>query len=45
MKVVPLQRRLVAILFTDLVGYSALTENDDRLGFELLEDYRAILRD
>src|SRR3954463_6861310 len=39
------QRKLAAIMFTDMVGYSALAQRDDRLALELLEEHRRILRD
>lgn len=38
------QRHLAAIMFTDLVGYSALAQRDDPLALELLEEHREILR-
>lgn len=38
------QRRLAAIMFTDMVGYSALSQKDERLALELLETHRKILR-
>ena len=38
------QRRLAAIMFTDMVGYSALSQRDDKLALELLEEHREILR-
>src|ERR1051325_3151966 len=38
------QRKLAAIMFTDMVGYSALSQRDDKLALELLEEHRAILR-
>jgi adenylate cyclase len=38
------QRRLAAIMFTDMVGYSALSQRDDKLALELLEEHRQILR-
>src|ERR1051326_1196193 len=31
-------------MFTDMVGYSALSQHDDRLALELLEEHREILR-
>src|ERR1700745_3615862 len=34
------QRKLAAIMFTDMVGYSALSQRDDRLALELLEKHR-----
>src|SRR5256885_2001808 len=39
------QRRLAAIMFTDMVGYSALSQRDEGLALELLEEHRGILRD
>src|SRR3977135_3303587 len=39
------QRRLAAITFTDMVGYSALSQPDDKLALELLEEHRQLLRD
>jgi hypothetical protein len=36
------QRKLAAIMFTDMVGYSALSQRDDRLALELLEELRAL---
>jgi adenylate cyclase len=44
MKVIGLHRRLAAIMFTDMVGYSALTEGNEQLSLELLEEHRAVLR-
>jgi len=38
------QRKLAAIMFTDMVGYSALSQRDDKLALELLEEHRVILR-
>src|SRR5689334_24368327 len=38
------QRKLAAIMFTDMVGYSALSQRDDRLALELLEEHRRLLR-
>jgi len=38
------QRRLAAIMFTDMVGYSALSQRDGKLAVELLEEHREILR-
>jgi adenylate cyclase len=38
------QRRLAAIMFTDMVGYSALAQKDESLALELLEEHRNILR-
>src|SRR5262245_16458066 len=39
------QRRLAAIMFTDMVGYSALAQRNEALALELLEEHRTILRD
>src|SRR5436305_4248128 len=38
------QRRLAAIMFTDMVGYSALSQNNPTVAVELLEEHREILR-
>src|SRR5205085_8332096 len=38
------QRKLAAIMFTDMVGYSALSQRDDKLAQELLEEHRELLR-
>jgi len=38
-------RKLAAIMFTDMVGYSALAERDDELALELLEEHRRLLRE
>src|SRR5438874_3051718 len=39
------ERKLAAIMFTDMVGYSALAQRDDRLALELLEEHRQLLRE
>src|ERR1700756_111922 len=39
------QRKLAAIMFTDMVGYSALSQRDDKLAVELLEEHRELLRE
>ena len=38
------QRKLAAIMFTDMAGYSALSQRDDKLALELLEEHRELLR-
>ena len=37
-------RKLAAIMFTDMVGYSALAQQNDKLAQELLEEHRELLR-
>jgi adenylate cyclase len=37
-------RKLTAIMFTDMVGYSALAERNEELALELLEEHRQLLR-
>jgi adenylate cyclase len=37
-------RKLAAIMFTDMVGYSALAQKDEALALELLEEHRYLLR-
>jgi adenylate cyclase len=38
------QRRLAAIMFTDMVGFSALAQRDEALAVDLLEEHRRLLR-
>ena len=35
---------MAAIMFTDMVGYSALAQRDEALALELLEAHRRLLR-
>src|SRR5262249_10106153 len=37
------ERKLAAIMFTDMVGYSALAQRDDKVALELLEEHRRLL--
>lgn len=37
-------RKLAAIMFTDMVGYSAMAQRNEALALELLEEHRAIVR-
>src|SRR5256886_16700732 len=39
------QRKLAAIMFTDMVGYGALSQRDDKLAQELVEEHRRLLRE
>src|SRR5215813_9115624 len=39
------QRKLAAIMFTDMVGYSALSQRDDKLALQLLEEHQRLLRE
>jgi adenylate cyclase len=39
------QRKLAAIMFTDMVGYSALSQRDEKIAQELLEEHRQLLRE
>lgn len=38
------QRKLAANMFTDMVSYSALSQRDEALALEMLEEHRAIVR-
>ena len=38
------QRNLAAIMFTDMVGFSALSQRGEALAMELLEEHRGIVR-
>ena len=38
------ERRLAAIMFTDMVGFTALSQRDETLALQLLEEHRAIIR-
>ena len=39
------RRKLAAIMFTGMVGYSALSRRDDKLALELLEEHRQLQRE
>ncbi|QQG48421.1 MAG: tetratricopeptide repeat protein [archaeon] len=38
------ERRLAAIMFTDLVGYTRLAQADEKMALRLLDEHRALLR-
>lgn len=38
------QRRLAALMFTDMIGYSALVQKNEAAALTLLEEHQAILR-
>lgn len=38
-------RRLAALMFTDMVGYSSLAREDERMARELVDDQRVIVRE
>ncbi len=40
----PDQRKLTAIVFTDMVGFSLLSQRDERLALKMLEEHRGIVR-
>src|ERR1700737_5455472 len=39
------QRKLAAIMFTDMVGYSALSQRDDKVALAVFEEHRRLLRE
>lgn len=38
------ERRLAAIMFTDMVGFTALTQSDEELSLEVLERHNRLLK-
>ena len=40
----PAERRLAAIMFTDIVGFTKLTQQNEAAALRLLEEHRALLR-
>src|SRR5512134_1191760 len=38
------ERRLAAIMFTDMVGFTALAQRNEALAMELLEEHRSVIR-
>ena len=38
------ERRLAAIMFTDIVGYTAITQENESVALALLKDHAAMLR-